>query len=202
MTHSFQPPGYYSRCTLLPDTACAFTGHRPAKLPWRYDESAPGCVALTAALEQQIATLAETGITDFISGMALGTDMICARIVLALKSKNPAIKLHCALPCQSQADQWTAESRQQYQSILSAADAVDLVSRDNTPDSMMKRNRFMVDHASILLAVYNGEKRGGTAMTIRYARKQGRELYILNPVTLEIVHENADGGKAGKEKVQ
>lgn len=32
-----------------------------------------------------------------------------------------------------------------------------------------------------LLTVYNGERRGGTAMTVRYAQKLGREAIILNP---------------------
>ena len=26
--------------------SCCFTGHRPAKLPWRYDESDPRCLRL------------------------------------------------------------------------------------------------------------------------------------------------------------
>ena len=27
-------------------SACCFTGHRPGKLPWRYDEGDPRCLAL------------------------------------------------------------------------------------------------------------------------------------------------------------
>ncbi len=46
---------------------------------------------------------------------------------------------------------------------------------------MLKRNRYLVDHAACLLAIYNGEWRGGTAMTVRYANKLGREIIILNP---------------------
>ena len=37
-------------------------------------------------------------------------------------------------------------------------------------------------NGACLLAVYNGEWRGGTAMTVRYARKLGRKIIILNPV--------------------
>ena len=46
---------------------------------------------------------------------------------------------------------------------------------------MLKRNRYLVDHAACLLAVYNGEWRGGTAMTVRFAKKQGREVIIIDP---------------------
>ena len=54
--------------------ACAFTGHRPKKLPWRTDETAPGCVALKELLAAQIGALVEDGCTEFLSGMAEGTD--------------------------------------------------------------------------------------------------------------------------------
>ena len=44
----------------------------------------------------------------------------------------------------------------------------------------------MVEHAAILLAVYNGERRGGTAATMRYAQKLGREIIVIDPATLDI----------------
>ena len=79
--------------------ACAFTGHRPNKLPWRYNENAPGCVALKKSLAKQIAALTDNGYTHFLSGMALGVDCWCSQIVLDLREKNPALKIHCILPC-------------------------------------------------------------------------------------------------------
>ncbi len=47
----------------------------------------------------------------------------------------------------------------------------------------------MVEHASTLLAVYNGEQRGGTAATMRYAQKLGREIIVIDPITRLISHE-------------
>ncbi|MBR0282920.1 MAG: hypothetical protein IJQ81_15270 [Oscillibacter sp.] len=46
---------------------------------------------------------------------------------------------------------------------------------------MLERNRFMVDHVDMLLAVYNGEWRGGTAATVRYAKKSRKRILIINP---------------------
>lgn len=40
--------------------------------------------------------------------------------------------------------------------------------------------KYMVDHATHLLAVYDGQP-GGTASTIRYARKKGLEITIIEP---------------------
>ena len=163
--------------------ACAFTGHRPKKLPWRYDETDSRCVALKEKLTEQIARLAEAGVTDFFSGMAEGTDVYCAQIVLDLRKKNPALNLHCVLPCEGQADRWSDSARERYHMIVARADFVDYVSRKYYDGCMLARNRRLVDQAGILLAVYNGERRGGTAATVRYARKAGREIIMIDPFT-------------------
>ena len=49
-------------------------GHRPHKFPWKYNETDSRCVALKAVLAEQIAALVDTGFTQFLSGMAKGTD--------------------------------------------------------------------------------------------------------------------------------
>ena len=164
--------------------SCSFTGHRPSKFPWRYDETDSRCVALKSALTEQIRRLADAGVTQFLSGMAEGTDSWSALSVLALREKNPALKLHCILPCRGQADKWSTPSRNLYHSILERADSVVLVSREYHANCMLDRNRFLVEHASILLAVYNGEKRSGTAATMRYAHRMGREIIMIDPATL------------------
>ncbi len=162
---------------------CAFTGHRPSKFPWRYDETDSRCVALKAVLTEQIAALVNAGFTQFLSGMAEAVDTWSALSVLALREKHPSIKLHCILPCKEQADKWTASSQELYRSILDKADSIVYVSRIYHKNCMLDRNRFLVDHAATLLAVYNGERRGGTAATVRYAQKMGREIIMIDPLT-------------------
>ena len=68
---------------------CAFTGHRPKKFPWGYNESDARCVALKETLAAEITKLVKTGYTDFLSGMAEGADTWAAMVVLALKKKIP-----------------------------------------------------------------------------------------------------------------
>lgn len=169
---------------------CAFTGHRPNRFPWGYDESNSDCIALKQILTSEIMRLADTGVTHFLSGMSEGVDTWAAIDVLALREKNPTIKLHCILPCRSQADIWSEPAKALYHSILEQADSVVYVSRDYHDNCMMERNRFMVDHASILLAVSRGPQRSGTAATINYARKMGREIIIIDPVHHKLTHEN------------
>ena len=165
------------------DNSCAFTGHRPKKFPWGYDESDSRCVELKAVLKQEIQKLVEAGVTDFYSGMAEGTDTWAALIVLELRKTNPALKLRCVVPFKGQADKWAVSARRLYKKILRRADTVTCISEDYHDGCMMERNRYMVDHAAYLLAVYNGEWRGGTAATVRHARKLGREIVLIEPKT-------------------
>ena len=167
---------------------CAFTGHRPKSFPWGYDESASDCILLKEVLAAQISALAGQGVTDFLSGMAQGVDLWCAQIVLDLKKKNSALKLHAILPCEWQESKWTASAQALYRSILEQADEVVYVNREYSANCMLERNRYMVDRASILLAVYNGTYRSGTGMTVRYAQKLGREVIIIDPTSRNITH--------------
>ena len=75
------------------NNSCAFTGHRPHKFPWKYNEADERCLALKAALADQITALVEARVTDFYSGGADGVDCWAALIVLELKKKNPALRL-------------------------------------------------------------------------------------------------------------
>ena len=160
---------------------CAFTGHRPKSFPWKYDGSAPGCVLLKEVLAAQIKALADRGVTDFLSGMAQGVDLWCSEIVLDLKKKNPALRLHCILPCKGQESKWTASAQERYHAILAQANGIVYVGQEYSKDCMLKRNRYLVDHSSFLLAVYNGTRRSGTGATVRYALKQGREVIVIDP---------------------
>lgn len=168
---------------------CAFTGHRPKSFPWKYDESAHDCILLKEVLAEQIEALADSGVTDFLSGMAQGTDLWCSEIVLDLKKKNPALNLHCILPCKGQESKWTASAQERYHSILAQANEVVYVGQEYSRDCMLKRNRYLVDHSSFLLAIYNGSFRSGTGATVRYARQMEKIICILDPLTRTITKE-------------
>lgn len=171
------------------DNSCSFTGHRPHKLPWRYNEADSRCVALKAALTERITRLTEAGITDFYSGGADGVDCWTALIVLELRKRNPALRLHMLLPHEGQEDKWSDSAQERYHLILKQADSIEYVSHEYYDGCMLDRNHRLVEAAGLLLAVYNGERRGGTAATVRYARKLDRRIIILSPITLEAVEE-------------
>ncbi len=62
--------------------------------------------------------------------------------------------------------------------------------RQYTPDCLRKRNRYMVDHAEIVLAVWNGSP-SGTSQTVWYARETGKPVWIIRPDTLGSAIEGA-----------
>ena len=127
------------------------------------------------ALEEEYAA----GVRHFISGMARGADLYFAEAVLALKERRPDVLLECARPCESQADRWPEEERARYQSILDRCDYETLVQHRYDRFCMMRRNRYMVDRSARLLAVYDGEPKGGTAQTLAYALRKGLHVTIL-----------------------
>lgn len=178
--------------------SCAFAGHRPEKLPWKHDEADERCINLKAALLSQIAELAESGVMHFLSGMARGVDLWAALSVLELRKHNPKMKLHCILPCTTQADEWSDSEREVYQKILQQTDSVVYVNREYHKECMLERNHFMVDHADMLLVVCGNTtvRRGGTAATIHYAQKMGKKIILLNPLSLDITCENMDNPKS------
>lgn len=172
------------------EKSCAFTGHRPTKFPWKYDEKDECCTELKAVLAQQIKNLVARGMTDFYTKMALGTDTWAATIILALRESNPTLKLCCVLPCEGQEITWAIPAHVRYKHILHEADSVEYVKRFYDQKCMLEHNQRLVNSSAILLAVYNGEKRGGTAATIRYAQKAGREIVVIDPLSRRITYEN------------
>lgn len=169
------------------EMTCAFTGHRPALYSFGYDEESYQCLKLKAIMAAQVAALIQNGVTTFLSGMALGADMWGAEIVLSHKERHPEIKLIAVLPCETQADRWSVEQRDRYFDILAKCDETVYISRHYTSSCMFKRNRWLIDHAGFVLAVYNGNQKGGTAYTVRYAFEKNRAVTIINPDTLEVM---------------
>ena len=45
---------------------------------------------------------------------------------------------------------------------------------------MQKKNKYMIDNSSVLIALFNG-KAGGTKITIDYAKQQGLEILVIEP---------------------
>ena len=162
----------------------AFTGLRPHKLPWGTNEEHPACLSLQMAIRERLIWLIENeNVRHMISGMAMGIDMICAELVLELKNICPDVTLEAAIPCRGQDLLWSQKYRNRYGQILERCDSIHVVSEEYTDDCMERRNKYMVDKCDLLLAVWNG-KPGGTGNTISHAKKQGKQIIMIDPFNL------------------
>ena len=163
------------------EKTCCFTGHRPDKLPWGTDESDPRCLALKARLEAEAEAAWRAGMRHFICGMARGCDLYFAQTVLELRVRRPDVTLEAARPCENQTAAWPAAERERYEAILNQCNYETLVQHRYDRGCMQRRNRYMVDRSALVLAVYNGEPKGGTAQTLLYALRCGVKTKILDP---------------------
>ena len=161
------------------DLTCCFTGHRPVKLPWGMKETDPRCVTLKEQLSAAIAGIYESGYRHFICGMVIGCDTYFAEAVLALKEQHHDITLEAAVPCDNQAERWNCKQQLNYADLLQKCDTITYVSHQYTPGCMMKRNEYMINSSSLLLACFNGRS-SGTMSTILYAQRQGIRTIVLD----------------------
>ena len=159
--------------------SCCFTGHRPNKLPWRYNEEDPRCHALKCRMADAVELAYEQGFRHFLCGMAQGCDLYFCECVLALREKYSDVTIEAAIPCPTQADAWPAAEQERYAKLVGACDFETLVSARYTSSCMQRRDRYMVDHASLLIAAFDGST-GGTRYTVEYALRRGLTIVDLS----------------------
>lgn len=177
---------------------CCFTGHRPNKFIFKYDERHPECIKLKAMLMELIIKAINEGYNYFISGMALGLDIWAAEIVILLKEQYPHIKLEAAIPCDGQELPWPKTSQDRYNKVLEAADIKHWVTHEKYEENstvMLVRDIYMVNKSDLIIAVFDGSA-GGTKHTFDYAKALGINIWRLNPKKWDITE------IAAKEKPQ
>ena len=160
------------------DISCCFTGHRPEKLPWGEDEQAPSCLEIKDKLAASVVRAYEAGYRHFLCGMARGADFYFCEAVLALREQLPDVTLEAVIPCEEQAARWSERERERWFSLVERCDGETMLQHHYDKGCMLRRNRYLVDHSAMLIAVYDGML-GGTMYTLSYAMKRGLETVIL-----------------------
>lgn len=149
----------------------AFTGHRLIESSKVND--------LRKALRANIKALYAKGIRIYLSGMALGFDMIAAEEVIALKEELPSLRLVAVIPFQGQNNRWSYRDKQRYSQLLAAADDSVVLSEGFFKGCYLKRNDFMIDHSCGIMAYFDGGYKGGTFYTFRQAKIKGKDIINL-----------------------
>ena len=159
--------------------SCCFTGHRPAKLPWGYNERDPRCVRLKERIADAVLLAYQEGYRHFLCGMAQGCDLYFCEAVLALRERYPEVTVEAAIPCPTQADAWPEAERDRYRELVARCDMETMVSDTYSSTCMQRRDRYMVDHAMLLIAAFDGTA-GGTRYTVEYALRRGIEIFDVS----------------------
>lgn len=160
------------------EITCCFSGHRPNKLPWGDDESDPRCQALKEKIRREVETAYDRGYRHFICGMAQGADFFFCEAVQRLRDERPGVTVEAAIPCEEQASRWPERDRERYFHLVGLCDFETMVQHHYDRNCMLRRNRYMVDHSSLLLAAFDGTF-GGTMYTVTYAMGRGLEVVTI-----------------------
>ena len=147
----------------------ALTGHRPDKL----GGYAP-CAFHEQVREATRACFLAWRPVEVISGMAQGFDTIGAQLAVEI-----GLPLVAAIPFEGQERAWPVAARAEYERLLRAASEVVLVSPGAFAAwKYQKRNEYMVDRGTWVLACWDGSP-GGTANCIQYAGRTGKGVTLL-----------------------
>lgn len=148
---------------------CCVTGHR--------DIPAEQIEYVKQALRREIEGAIADGYTHFLSGFAEGADLFFAEIAAEFCEKNEALTLEGAIPYEGRLRR--LQKGKETKRLLDACDKISLISKAYAPDVFHKRNQYLIEHSQRAIAVYDGRERGGTAATLRMARRKEIELRII-----------------------
>lgn len=151
--------------------AVAFTGHRQERISTDKE-------TLFVEIYNTIRELYVQGYNTFITGMAEGFDLLSAEAVLKLRDEcHSEIRLIAVIPFRLQAGRFTSENKECYYHIANIAECVTLAENYYT-GCFHRRNDYMIDNASTIIAYFDKVPGGGTYYTVNRAIRKG--LTVIN----------------------
>ena len=148
--------------------AVSFTGHRTYLS--EADEE----------LRQLLEELYAEGARRYLCGMAWGFDLSAGEAVVQHKLLHEDVELVAVEPFAEFRSLFRGEDAERYDALIAAADCRVVVGENNM-GAYMRRNDYLVDHSSLVVAWWDGRRDGGTAYTALRARRKGREVVNLYP---------------------
>jgi len=118
------------------------------------------------------------GVSEFLCGMAIGTDLLAAECLI-----DRALSWTAVIPCADQDERWPIHQQQRYHGLLRQTDKQIVLYPKYKDGVMQARNLYMVRHSELCLAMYDGKSSGGTALTVRMAQQHHKLIFQCNPQT-------------------
>lgn len=149
-------------------TIAAFTGHRKLQSPtWTL-------TALNSVTER---LRDDFGVSTGLCGMAWGADLLWGKAAI-----QTGFELRAYVPFPDQDSRWRKNDKETRQQLLEHCSIVKTFSPTFDMNAYGKRDRAMVDDSDFLVAAidFTREKTSGTLTTLKYARKNGRPVIIVD----------------------
>lgn len=152
------------------EKSCCITGRR--KIPLACQEH------VLHLLKKKVQEALCDGFRCFLSGFADGADLYFAKLVAEKKEEYPDIQLVAAIPYRQRLNKL-----QQDPEILKILNEdwchIEVCNESYHRGVFAKRNRYLVEHAQRVIAVYDDIPSGGTYSTIRMAEKLNRDIHYI-----------------------
>lgn len=123
------------------------------------------------------------GYDTFASCMTKGVSLVAAEQILLLRQEYPHIKLHCFLPCETQATHWPEFWRERYFNVLAHANDVTYLQTRYTPGCLQKNTRAMLLHSSRLLVIQ--QSANSSPYILHHAKTIGLDIISIIPSYLQ-----------------
>lgn len=167
--------------------SCAVIGQRPARFRFGYKENNAGCKRLKKRLRDQFVSLYGQNVRRFYAGGCIGVDQWTGEILLQLK-KQPEfsdIELILIEPFPNHDAQWDDWHRKRQAFLRSLCTDHMVIGNSSQRRSFAARNHYLVDHADVLVAVYDNDRtvHSGTGQTVFYAERKGVPVVFIHPDT-------------------
>ncbi len=163
----------------LRKTSLCVSGHRPEKLPHKGNLNLPVIRAMKSVFDMELMNNIKAGYTRFYIGGARGIDLWAYHTLFGARARGAAIEIIAAIPYENFDESYDGTDKWLYGNLIEYADEVVYLYPEYSRSCFQKRNEYMVDHSSKLVAVINSYK-SGTANTIRYAEKSGIEVRVIH----------------------
>ncbi len=139
-------------------------------------------------LSEIIAQCYAEGKRVFLSGGAVGFDLIAAEEVIRFRASHHNVQLIFIVPFEGQEAKYSEREKEHYIDLISQSNQVVTISTEYNISAYHLRNDYLIEHSSQLIA-YNNRKGRGTASTVKRAAKRGVEIINIYDILAETNNE-------------
>ena len=169
------------------ESCCAILGHTPMRFAWGFDEENEKCHELKIELLQLIMEIRQQNVLQFIVVCDCGIGLYAGEIVNLLRESDKEIRLYCVTPHEEQSTKWAPYLRERYFDLLEKCTFMEVASPQKTPVSQQAAYMKIIDHANVIIAVYDPTSARNDAIdrAICYAVHQNKDIIYLHPDTFK-----------------